>query len=182
MRYASIVRELMTRLDFHSKLSAPGLTAPLLEGLKQMQAGEWRVAGDENLPSATVVDAKVEETPGRATGTVSILFSTARDQGFVQLEDTEDKCGLVDWAEKLMDALQTKPSDGQPDRFLIPHNTDGTLLPCGGIGSLLTVEFNLGMKMANISDLSYTAQIDVHFTPVLTARANRRKTPVAGLS
>jgi hypothetical protein len=181
MRYTSIIRELMTRIDFHSKNAAPGLDAPLLEGLTQMQAGEWQVNGEENLPNATVANINVQETAGKASASIAILFSTSRDKGFVQLTDSADTVGLVDWGEKVMDALCTKPSDGQPDQLLVPHNTDGTLAPCGGMGTLLGMPFEMSLKMARITDLSYTAEVEIRFTPVLTARANRRRTPIAKL-
>ena len=174
---------MITRLNFHSKSTAPGsnISAPILAGMTINQSGEWEVTGEENLPCVRTIDLNVTEFAGKSTASISMLLSTKREQGFVQLTDTPDVSGLIDWLERVFDAIETKPSDGKPDSYLIPHNEDGSLMAIGGTGALLTTEFSLSAKMAQISDLSFTMQLDLAFTPVLTRVANRRSTPIAKL-
>lgn len=180
MRYTSIVREVFTRLLFHAKHPAHGSVGaqPLLDGLKVRASGVWKVDGVSDLPRLTMIDLEVAEKPGAATGNITLFLSTKTKHGWVSLEDTE--VGLVEWCERVLDAIDTKPSDGRPDQLLWAHNLDGSLLQSGGQPvQLLPKEFTISTRMAELTDVSLTMQIDLSFEPTLSRRASRRATPIA---
>jgi hypothetical protein len=180
MRYVSIVREVLTRLSFHASNVAPMFSAPLLDGMIIRTSGEWRIDGDADLPRVSVIDLNASESPGKAYGKISLFLSTKNKHGFVKITDSGVN-GVFDWMEKLMDAVETAPSTGMPDAMLTPHNEDGTAastLPCV---TLLPSEISWDCKMAEITDLSFTMQLDISFTPTMTRRASRRATPIASI-
>jgi hypothetical protein len=174
MRYVSVLREILIRLNYHSN-------SELLHGLNIKRPGEFRLDGEADIPMITLFDFNVSESPGKATGRVSMLLRTKRKDEWVKLTD-EGRNGLVDWMERVQDAIETRPSDGIAELMLTPHNTDGTLkLDVAGnpLPPLLPVEINWDNKMAEITDLSFTMQLDLIFYPTMTRRATRRTRPIA---
>lgn len=175
MRYASILREVQFRLEYHSR-------ATLLTGLKIKKAGEFRIEGTVDLPQLCMIDLEAAEQPGRASAQLTMFLKTKRKDDWFKLTD-EGPNGLIDWMERVMDAVETKPSDGTPDGFLFAHNLDGTqLLVTGNPIQLLPNEISWTAKMAEVTDLSFTMQLDMVFTQTLTRRATRRTRPLAPVS
>ena len=174
MRYTSIVREVLTRMNFHA-------AHLLLEGLNVKKVAEWRVDGDKDLPRLTLIDLNFTESPGRSTAKLTLFLSTKRKDGYVSLTD-ERTPGLIDWAERVLDAIETKPSDGSPDPFLCAHTPDGDAVLTGTLPvQLLPVPLEWDVRMAEINDSSFTLQLDLSFKPALTRTASRRATPIPPL-
>jgi hypothetical protein len=171
MSYLAILRELKVRLDHHTK-------GELLAGLKIKKAGDWRVDGQVDLPQLTLIDIAATDLRGTSNGTISMFLTVSKDHDW--LKETDDAPnGLIDWAECIMDAIDTKPSDGNPDSLLIAHNPDGTpkLDGHGKERELLREASRFEMRMAEIREGSYTLQLDFVFSAVTAKRARRRSTP-----
>lgn len=179
MRYSDIVREVLNRLTFHATQMPPNWSEqqPLLHGLKIRASGEARIDGDKDLPRLTIIDLNVTEK-AQPFGGVTLFLDTKPKHGWVRQVD-DATLGLVDWTERVMDAIDTKPSDGKPDKRLIRHNADGTLYaPAGSPIELLPEDFEFDIRMAELSDTSLKMQIEVLFKPTITKKASRRSTPV----
>ena len=181
MRYGSILKEIWQRVNFHATTGVTiggVLQSPMLAGLNVKKSGEWRIDGDQDLPRFTICDLNATEIPGNANARLSMFLSTRRaDDWFRSVDD--GTLGLIDWMELLMDAVETRPSDGQADQLLTVHNADGTAMFMGGQPfQLLTKELTWETKMAEINDLSMMMQVDLLFTPVMSRKPTRRSRPI----
>ena len=178
MRYTSIIREVLTRLQFHNTTPLTGQANALLADLKVKKSGEWRIDGDADLPRLAVIDMEVTEIPGKASLTITLFLSTKRKLGWVT--DSDDGTGaMADWIERVMDAVEIRPSDGASDQLLRAHNPDGTLMLVNGQPvDLLATQFEWNAKMLQITDLAFTYQLDLLITPPLSRRATRRTNPI----
>jgi hypothetical protein len=174
MIYSAIAREIWTRLVFHSQ------TYGLLAGLAVKKGNEFTITGEKDLPLVTMVDLTMTESVGgKATGKVSLFLRTKKKQDFVKL-DPRAEPGLLDWAESLMDAIETAPSDLKPELLLKVHNADGTVVAGKNEPSvaLLTEAFTWDGRMSEISEQSFLWQLDLSFVVPTGRRANRRLSPI----
>jgi hypothetical protein len=170
MSYVAILREVHVRLQHHAK--------GMLQGLHIRKAGEWRVDGEMDLPQITLVDLTASDSRGTSTGVISMFLTSSREDGWFKDTDA-GRNGLYDWIELVMDAMETMPSDGKADQMLIAHNPDGTLKRDAHERprELLAQPFKWEARMAEIRDMSYTAQLDISYQIASTGRGRRRHTP-----
>jgi hypothetical protein len=173
MIYVDIIREVSRRLKFHSaQPNGP------LAGLNIKKSGVFRIDGDKDLPQYTLIDLSATDTRGTGTGSISSFLRTARKHDWFKEED-EGPHGLYDWLELVMDAIETKPSDLTCDQLLVAHDDYGALRldVHGRQVELLREPFVWQVNMAEISETSYTLQLDMQFSFVSTKRGARRSTP-----
>jgi hypothetical protein len=178
MNYSSVVREIHNRLRFHSKPEG------ILHGLKIRESGEFKINGEDDLPHFVFVDIQTNDTKGLGTGTISSWLRVARRRSWFIKEGespngVEAHYGLLDWMVLVMDAVETKPSDGASDQMLIAHDEFGRILPGlnGEALELLTEPFQWNTQMDEISDLCFTMQMNLSFSLPTAKRANRRLLP-----
>jgi hypothetical protein len=175
MIYVNIVREIENRLNFHVNFKAK-----MLEGLTIRKSGEFRLDGDKDLPLLTMIDLATTDEIGAATGTVTFFLKTSRKHDWARMQN-DLPLGLIDWQELVQDALETRPSNLLPDQLLTAHDWDGALiLDANGHQIPLLIEpYTWNCKMAEITDMSFTLQMDLAFKLVNSKRGLRRQTPIS---
>lgn len=172
MNYTTILREIYQRLAYHAQPER------MLDGLKLRLSGEYRIEGADALPHFSFIDVNATDSRGRTTATLTAWLRVRREHGWLRDTD-EGPAGLVDWMELIMDAVETRPSDGQPDQLLVAHHADGTLR----LGAkrepveLLAEPFVWEVRMDEISNLCSTLQMNLIFTFAQPKRHSRRTPP-----
>lgn len=182
MIYVAVAREIWTRIKFHTEKSSTD-GEPLLQGLKLVKSGDFRVESAKNLPLATLVDLTGREVAGRAETRVTLFLKTDRKNDWVTLEPN-GKQGLLDWLERLMDAVETAPSTGEVDKLLTLHKADGTVILDRNQQPLwvLSDPFTWDFRMSEITDLSFMMELDLVFNVPRGDRGNRANSPVTAAS
>ena len=179
MIYSALAREVWTRLQFHAK-NGIGDAAPILDGLRIVKSGEFRIDQTKHLPIATLVDLTGREASGRGDGRLTLFLKTDRKHDWVRFDGAETP-GLLDWMEAIMDAVEIAPSTGQADPLLALHCDDGTAIADnhGQHLALLSEAFTWDYRMSEITDMSFLMELDIAFTLPKGRRANRRTSPVS---
>ena len=173
MIYVAALREVLTRLQFQ------GLAAGILEGLKIKPNGEYRVDGEKDLPQLSMTDLGMADGKGASSGTITLFLRTARRAGWVSMNPSEQP-GLYDWAERVLDAIETSPSTGACDTYLMLHKADYTPITKGGQPvALLAEPFSTAVRMSEITELSFLAEIEINLSAPTGRRGNRRSAPVS---
>lgn len=178
MIYSALAREVWTRLQFHAKTGL-GDAVPILDGLRIVKSGEFRIDQSKHLPIVTLVDFTGRESSARGDGRLTLFLKTERKHEWVRTDGAETP-GLLDWMEAIMDAVELAPSTGQPDLLLTLHRDDGTVLPDnhGQPLALLSEPLTWDYRMSEITDMSFLMELDIAFTLPKGRRANRRTSPV----
>lgn len=182
MIYPAIAREIFTRLTFHNTKSI-GDAPPILLGLRVTKSGDFKIIGDKDLPEATLVDLASSERPGNTSGRVTLFLKTRKKADWVSL-DPDAPAGLLDWLDRVLDAIETAPSTGQADPRFIVHKLDGTAVKDanGADLTLLSEDFQFEVRMSEITEMSFMMEIDVTFVIPLGRRANRRSSMLTAAS
>jgi hypothetical protein len=181
MIITAISREVWTRMTFHSSspITSDPTAAPLLDGITMKRTGEFRIDGEKDLPLLTMVELNATHKDAKLSGSVSLFLKTKRKHGWFA-EDSDGEPGLYDWAERVMDAIETSPV-GTVDKFLYAHNNLGVPINAnhGQPAQLLSTELSWSLEMAEITDLSFLLQIEIQFSAVGGKNANRRTSPIS---
>lgn len=179
MNYAEVSREVYNRIAFHSRQGG------MLDGLKLRKTGEYQISGVNDLPCLTFIDMSCSDSRGKGTGTITTWLRVDRSYGWfsdVVAGDPREinaKPGLIDWQLAIMDAVETKPSDGVADQLLVAHDQDGKALVDNHncLVNLLVDPFGWTCSMEEISDIAFTMSMNLDFAVVATKRGRRRFTP-----
>lgn len=178
MIYVAAAREVWTRLKFHTTKPITGEERPLLEGLKAVKSAEFRVDKTDSLPLASLVDLTGREPAGHSEARVTMFLKTDRKKDLFA-HDPSAGPGLLEWLERLQDAVETAPSSGQVDKLLTLHKADGTpALVNGRPYELLSEAFTWDFRMSEITELSFMMELDVVFTVPRGDRGNRKVSPI----
>lgn len=172
MLHSLVIREITLRLQHGMRNGGP------LQALKLKKAGTLSVEGENDLPQVTLLDMQVQSKGGSSASTINCWLRTSRKYDWVRMED-DDKMGLIDWMEAIMDAIETKPSDGLPDNLLVAHTSDFKIRPDrnGQEYALLTEGFVWNTSMTEINNLNFTLQMDLSYKQPDTQRGRRRVSP-----
>lgn len=147
--YTKITQEIIDRLNFHTG------TGEMLAGLKFREAPEVNIEGLTDFPNAVFFLPSLSESYhvniiGDGNLRFNISLSVARKEGIPK---------LMEWVEKLLDALETK-KDGSG---LVDTNLNGSTKP-----------FNAEIANSFALDVSLTAQITITVSPKPMNRGQRR--------
>ncbi|MDX2187798.1 MAG: hypothetical protein SFV32_12755 [Opitutaceae bacterium] len=175
MRYSSVVLEIWNRLTFHAQPQR------MLEGLAIKRAGEWEMTGQSGFPYAALLEVSGSEFPSNSIATVGILLRSSVEHDFLRIPGAADRPykGIIDWTELVMDAIETAPSTGKSDLFLLAHKASGEAVTINSQPiQLLPSELWQTFKIQEVSPIAYSMQIDINWKPAGTRRASRRSTPI----
>lgn len=181
MIYVAALREIWNRLNLQALPYNSSNPKPngLLYGLHVKPNGEYRVDGEKDLPQLSMTELEAGDGEAKTDGNVTMFLRTSRKHGWVSMRPT-DKDGLFNWAEKVLDAIEISPSTGKSDALLHLHKADGTAILKDGLHiALLNETFTTQIRMSEITDLSFLAEITIKFNAANTRRSTRRSTIVS---
>lgn len=147
--YSKIAKEIIDRLKFHTG------AGQMLAGMKFREYPEVNVEGLTDFPNAMMFLPSVSES----YHTNIIADGSIRFNVSVSVARTEGVPKLMEWVEKVLDALETKPVDGGA----VDTNLNGTTQP-----------FNAQIANSFALDLSLTAQVTITVSPKPMNRGKRR--------
>ncbi len=174
MIYTAILREVKLRLEWQTK---PGR---LLAGLKLRSAGDMFIDAVDDLPMLSIIDITGQESDSRISGTLTMFLRTRMEHGWLRT-NADAPHGLADWVERVQDAIERKPSNGEADVLLTAHRPDGRILhdEAGAQIELSESRITWSIRMAQLTEMSYMMQLDLGFVSATARVADRRLSGMA---